>query len=198
MVAILAVAGVGAASTLRGNKPDVTATSGGNVALGDAESATRPKTTVPKVPVVLQAPAPAPVENATVAAPTPAPARPASRGGFVLVEGRTQLADSIYAIRAGDSVIVSFDAYGFRTGRATKLEGTLRLTLPMVFGKMATANLDTVQANQLVTNRDVTGALAGSGMAIPLANGATARIRTLVRVGRDGPLAIGYLATIDR
>jgi hypothetical protein len=203
VVAVLAVAGVSAASTLRGdgNTLDVTATSAGTI--GEPKSAARPKAPVTKAPVVQQASAPAtttPAETtpAPAATPTPAPARPAARAGFVLVEGRTQLTDSIYAIRTGDSVIVSFDAYGFRTGRATKLEGTLRLTLPLVFGKMATAGLDTLQANQLVTNRDVTGALATTGMQVVLGNGAIARIRTLVRVGRDGPLAVGYLATIDR
>jgi hypothetical protein len=116
----------------------------------------------------------------------------------VLVEGRTRLADSIYAMRAGDSVVVNFDAYGFRTRRAIKLEQSLRLTLPMVFGRMATASLDTVGQGGFVTNRDVVGALAGEGMRLTLDNGALVRIRVLTRVVSDGPIAIGYLATIER
>jgi hypothetical protein len=113
------------------------------------------------------------------------------------VEGKTQLTDSIYAIRTGDSVLVNFDAYGHRTQRADKLENTLRATLPMLFGKMATADLDTLPEGQLVTNHDVVGALSTQGMQLTLANGAMVHLRVLTRVGSDGPLAIAYLATVQ-
>jgi hypothetical protein len=116
----------------------------------------------------------------------------------VLVEGQTQLTDSIYAVRAGDSVIVNFDRFGYRTRRSDKLETSLRASLPLIYGRMATAFLDTLAEGQLVTNRDVVGALATSGMRITLDNGATAHIRVLTRVGRDGELAVGYLTTIER
>ena len=199
---ILGVAGVSAASTLRHNNAPEAATSEGSVAVdpktSDAQTPAAPVVTAPIVqqavpPVANSAPASAPTTT-----PTPAPARPAPRGGFVLVDGKTQLTDSIYAMRAGDSVIVNFDAYGFRTRRSDKLENTLRVTLPLVFGKMATASLDTLPEGQLVTNRDVIGTLASSGMPLTLDNGATVHIRVLTRVGRDGALAIGYLATVGR
>lgn len=194
VVALIGVAGLGAASTLR-KQPDVTATSEGNVALetrAPKAQASRPAPTAPVV--VQQAEPPAPVDSTPVATP----ARPAPRGGFVLVEGRTQLTDSIYATRTGDSVIVNFDTFGNRTRRSDKIENALRVTMPMVFGKMATASFDTLKAGQLVTNRDVIGSLASQGMSVTLDNGAVVHLRVLTRVGRDGPLAVGYLATIAR
>jgi len=204
VAAIVGVAGVGAASTLR-NRDSVTTSAGTVVDTKPTARAKRPaKQLTPKSePVVQQSAAAAPVQApaappVTTIAPASVVSRPAPRGGYVLVEGRTRLADSIYAMRAGDSVVVNFDAYGFRTRRAAKLEQSLRLTLPMVFGKMATASIDTVSPGGFVTNRDVVGSLAGEGMRVTLDNGSTVRIRVLTRVVSDGPIAIGYLATIER
>jgi hypothetical protein len=200
---ILGVAGVSAASTLRNRTPEAT-TSEGTVAVADSKPAntTKAATPVATTPVVQQS-KPAATDTAPVSAPAPAPApaapkRPALGGGYVLVEGKTQLTDSIYAMRAGDSVIVNFDAYGFRTRRSDKLESTLRITLPLVFGQMATASLSSIKEDSLVTNRDVIGSLAATGMVLKLDNGATVRIRTLTRPVTDGPIAIGYLAVIER
>jgi hypothetical protein len=199
---VLAIAGVSAASTLR-NRPTSETTSEGTVVAEPARATTTrstPKEAEPKVaPVVQQAaepPAPAPADS--IRAPEPAPAAAAPHGGFVLVEGRTQLSDSVYAIRTGDSVIVNFDAFGFRTRRSTKIEQSLRQTLPLVFGKTATASVDTMAAGAFVTERDVVGALARDGMRVKLDNGAIAHIRVLTRIVSDGPIAIGYLATIQR
>jgi hypothetical protein len=195
--AIVGVAGVATANTLR-DRASATATSEGAITLPDSLAKpavpVRRQAPVASEPVVQQAAEPAP----TSAPVAPALNRPAARGGFVLVEGRTKLADSIYALRAGDSVTVNFDAYGFRTRRSTKIENSLRLTLPLVFGRMATASLDTLAAGDLVTNHDVVGALASEGMLVSLDNGAQVRIRVLTRVVSDGPIAIGYLATIER
>ena len=121
-----------------------------------------------------------------------------SNAGYVLVEGRTRLTDSIFAVRTGDSVVVNFDAFGYRTRRSAKLEQSLRLTLPMVFGKMAIASIDTVAVGDLVTSKDVVGDRATNGMRVKLDNGATAHIRVLTRIVSDGPIAIGYLTTIER
>jgi hypothetical protein len=233
VVAVLAIAGVSAASTLRNHATSET-TSAGTV-VSDARPATTART-MPKQPerravppkadsIVQQSAAvstpvppvaagttstPASTPPAAVTTPslpssiTPAPAgEPAiipstPRAGFVLVEGRSQLTDSVYAIRTGDSVLVNFDAYGFRTRRSDRIEQSLRLTLPLVFGKAATASVDTLVAGELVTEHDVIGALAKEGMRLKLDNGATAHIRILTRVVSDGPIAIGYLATIDR
>lgn len=200
VAALVGIAGVGAASTLRDKtQPDVTATSEGNVSIGDSRAASKSKAPAPVVQapaVVLQAQE-APVDSTPKPAPAPV-TRPAPRGGFVLVEGKTQLTDSIYAIRTGDSVLVNFDAYGYRTRRSDKFEGTLRESLPLVFGRLATSNIDTLAAGQLVANHDVIGSLASEGMRITLGNGATARVRVLTREVTGGPIAIGYLAIIER
>jgi hypothetical protein len=203
VAAIVGVAGVGAASTLRGGGDATVTTSAGNVAASTPRrtNGPAPKTPAPKAVAVVQQSAPAPAATADTqpSTPAPAPARPAApRGGFALVEGKTQLTDSIFAMRTGDSVVVNFDAYGFRTRRSTKLEQSLRLTLPMIFGKMATASLDTLDAGGIVMNRDVIGSLATEGMRLTLDNGATVRIRVLTRPVTGGPIAIGYLATIER
>jgi hypothetical protein len=201
VASLIGVAGVGAASTLR-KQSEVTASSEGNITppeIREKKVATKPA--VPAAaPVVQQAAK----QVAAVVDSTPAPvvsaplARPASRGGFVLVEGKTQLTDSVYALRTGDSVIVNFDAFGYRTRRSDKFEHSLHETLPLLFGKMATANLDTLKKGDLVTNHDVVHSLANDGMQITLGNGATVRIRALTRAVSDGPIAIGYLATIER
>jgi hypothetical protein len=200
VAAIIGVAGVGAASTLR-NSETAENTSEGSVSVAEKGAATAAKTAPPKTApstVVLQSA----VSADTTPVPEPAPIvalpRPATRGGFVLVEGQTQLTDSIYAIRAGDSVLVNFDRFGYRTRRPDKFETSLRETLPLVFGRTATAFIDTLKPGQLVLNRDVVGELADGGMIVTLDNGAEIRIRVLTRVGRDGELAIGYLTTITR
>ena len=199
VVAVLTIAGVSAASTLRNTHET---TSEGNVApeTTPAPTTKTPITPVAQAPVVQQQSVPAPVRDTAVPKTEPAPvvARPATRAGFVLVEGRTQLTDSITATRTGDSVVVNFDAYGFRTRRSDKLENTLRTTLPLVFGKTATASVDTMSAGSLVTEHDVVGDLAKNGMRVKLDNGAIAHIRVLTRSVSDGPIAIGYLAIIER
>ena len=92
---------------------------------------------------------------------------------------------------------MNFDAYGYRTRRASRFENSLRETLPLVYGRSATASLDTM-AGEIVTNRDVIGALAQEGMRFTLDNGVGIRIRVLTRVVSDGPIAIGYVTTIER
>ena len=199
IAAIVGVAGIGAASTLR-NQPAET-TSEGSLLVADKRPTTTAKTAPQKTapaPVVQQAVPPVATAPAPEVTPAPAAPRPATRGGFVLVEGQTQLTDSIYALRAGDSVVVNFDRFGYRTRRPDKLESSLRTSLPLVYGRMATAFLDTLKQGDLVTNRDVVGALATNGMRVTLDNGAVVHIRVLTRVGRDGELAVGYLTTIER
>src|SRR3954464_8509511 len=108
VAAVLAIAGVSAASTLRSRNTSET-TSEGTVV-----SETRPAKTVGKpaaqkaAPVVQQAATVTSAPESTTPAPATAstPASPLPRGGFVLIEGRTQLTDSIYAMRSGDSVVV--------------------------------------------------------------------------------------------
>jgi hypothetical protein len=212
VVAVLAVAGVSAASTLRNRGTSEATSEGTVVAENPPVKPARPesKPSSPKPEPVVQQSSPARTSEATTPAPpavnpapvtipaAPAADRPLSHGGFVVVEGQTRIADSIVAIRAGDSVVVNFDAYGFRTRRSDRIENTFRLTLPMILGKLATAALDTVADGSFVTNHDVIGSLANEGMRFTLANGSVVRLRVLTRPVTDGPIAIGYLATFER
>ena len=198
IVAILGVAGASAASSLRNGTET---TSAGSITVQEKRPATAAKVSPSKTaaaPVVQQAAAPPVATPAPDTTPAVVAPRPAARGGFVLVEGQTQLTDSIYAIRSGDSVIVNFDRFGYRTRRSDKLETSLRATLPLIYGRSATAFIDTLKPGHLVTERDVVGTLATAGMLVTLDNGTEVRVRVLTRTGRDGELAIGYLTTIAR
>jgi hypothetical protein len=190
VAAILGVAGISAASTLRHRAPEVNQ-SAGNVTNPASQQA--PVTP----PVVQQSLTPAPAPVAAAAQPTAEPTRPTAGVSFALVTGRTQLSDSVYAVRSGDSVTVNFDAYGYRTRRSSKFETTLRATLPHVYGKSATASLNAL-SGEIVTSGDVVGALARDGMRFTLDNGVAIRIQVLTRVVRDGPIAIGYVTTVER
>jgi hypothetical protein len=199
IVAILGVAGASAASSLRNDTSETM--SEGSITVQEKRPPTAAKVSPPvtvAAPVVQQAAAPAVTIPAPDTTPAPVAPRPAARGGFVLVEGQTQLTDSIYAIRSGDSVVVNFDRFGYRTRRSDKLETSLRATLPLIYGRSATAFIDTLKPGQLVTERDVVGTLATTGMLVTLDNGSEVRVRVLTRTGRDGELAIGYLTTIAR
>ncbi len=204
VVAILGVAGAGAASTLRNNRTAET-TSEGTVSVAEKQPAAaegKRATVSTEAPAVLQSTPPVVSAPASDSAPAPATTTPQApvvgKTGFVLSEGQTQLTDSIYAIRAGDSVLVNFDRYGYRTRRSDKFEASLRTTLPLIYGRSVTTFIDSLLPGQLVTERDVIGALATSGMLVILDNGAEVRIRVLTRVGSDGPLAVGYLTTIAK
>jgi hypothetical protein len=190
---IIGIAGIAAASSiLDGKPPGVTETSSGNVALSQEPKANTSRQVVAPTADSIT------VQQAAVPAPIAPPVATAAPSGFVLVEGRTALADSIYATRTGDSVIVNFDAQGFRTRRYDKFENTVRTTLPLVVGKLATTSVDSIPQGSLLPSRDVIGALTTQGMLLTLSNGVKVRIRALTRVGRDGPLAVGYLVAIDR
>ena len=200
VVAIIGVAGVGAASTLRDRSgAPVTETSSGNVMLkqeGRGTAPRRPPATVPQgIPTPPSTAGAATATPARVVAPT---STPAPRGGFVLIEGRTKLTDSIYALRTGDSVIVNFDTQGNRTRRADRFERLVRSTLPLVYGKLATSRIDSIPAGTLLPSRDIIGALQSKGMRLTLENGATITVRPLTRVGRDGVLAVAYLTIVER
>jgi hypothetical protein len=197
---VLAIAGVSAASTMRNQGAESTSE-------GSVIAVSKPAKTTPTASKQPSEPTAVPIVQQSVpvnppAAETPAPIAtaekaPASPAGFVLLEGRSQLSDSVVAMRSGDSVIVNFDAFGYRTRRASKFESSLRQTLPLVYGKGPTASMDTM-AGEIVTNHDVVGALARDGMRYTLDNGVGIRIRVLTRVVSDGPIAIGYVTTIER
>jgi hypothetical protein len=214
---IIGVAGVAGAITIRGDdNAKQTETSGGNVALRQEGQARNRATKQPRplaptpaksAAVVVEAPPPA----ETVKAPTPTPAAVpvvappvaaapvrASGTGSLLSEGRTTLADSIYAFRSGDSVTVNFDTHGNRTGRADKFETMVRTTLPLVYGRRNTVSLDSVPVGSLLPSRDVLGALVTRGMHLTLDNGVKIALWPQTRPTSDGPLVVAYLLLVER
>jgi hypothetical protein len=207
IIAIIVVAGVAGAITLRGgDAASVTETSAGNVALHQ-EGTVKQRT--PRLPRPL---APSPVRAATTAAatdpvdsePRVAPVAPpvvapkVSEHASLLGQGRTTLSDSIFAVRSGDSVTVNFDTKGNRTGRADKFEHMVRETLPLVYGRRNTASIDSVPEGSLLPSRDVLGELTSRGMHLTLDNGLKIALWPQTRPTSDGPLVVAYLLVVEK
>jgi hypothetical protein len=148
----------------------------------------KPAMVIKTVPAKTPAAAPA----AAAAPKTDTPLR------IVLAEGRTDLADSLYAERAGNDVIVNFDNGEWRTRFEEKFERLVRLTLPRVLADARIA-LDSVPAGTLVRGGDLLGNLTTKG--IPLAfPGRTQRamLYPITRPGETGPLAVAYRVSLSQ
>jgi hypothetical protein len=113
---------------------------------------------------------------------------------LVVPVGRTELRDTIVAVRSGDTVRVSFDLLLSRTRRADKFEAIVRSTLPQVFGSAADSALRALPYGSVARAGDLIETLPSSGFHIPLTNGRTIAVWPETRVGRDGPLVIAYRA----
>jgi hypothetical protein len=142
-------------------------------------------------------------------APTPilpvaairAPSLPAATEGEVrpiVAEGRTSLGGGMVAVRSGDTVLVHFDVPNTRTRRADKFERLVRTTLPAVYGAPADAALAAIPDGQLARPGDLLTDLPRRGVRLRTADGATLAVWPQTRPGRDGPLVVTYLATVER
>lgn len=117
----------------------------------------------------------------------------------VIAEGRTALGDSIFADRAGGEVTVTFDTDTLRTRYDWKFEGIVRATLPAVYGPDARVALDAIPSGTFVRGGDMLRELPTRGIPVVLAaRGRTIRVWPVTRLGRDGPLVIGYRVTAVR
>jgi len=138
---------------------------------------------------------------AATAAPTTTTGHPvAITGGKrrlapVVPEGRTELRDGMYAMRAGDTVRVVFDGIMTRTRRRDKFELTVRNTLPAVYGARGDSLLARVRPGELTGGGDLVAELPTRGIRLSLADGATLALWPETRPGRDGPLVVSYRAT---
>ena len=203
LVGIIGVAGVAGAITLRsGDAGNVTVTNPGNVTLRQVgRSAPRqPRSTRALTPTPARAAA---VDRRAIETKTEAHAAaevnaPSSGSGSLLSQGRTTLADSIFALRSGDSVMVNFDTKGNRTRRADKFEQMVRATLPMVYGRRIAPALDSVPQGALLPSRDVIGALGSRGIHLRLDNGLKIGLWPQTRASTDGPLVVAYLVVVER
>jgi len=171
-----------------------------------------PAVDAPGAPAEPAAAAPAPTAPAVVPdAPLPEAEEPAAPAAafmtagpttagvrLMVAEGRTPLGGGMVAVRSGDTVTVHFDQPGTRTRRADKFERVLRTTLPVVYGPLAEAALAALPDGQLVRAGDLLTALPMRGVRLRTADGATLAVWPQTRPGRDGPLVVTYLATIER
>jgi hypothetical protein len=128
------------------------------------------------------------------AAPTPVPATPAP----IVPDGRSDLRDSIYVVRLGDTVRVYFDTPDARTRRAEKFEMVVRSTLPAVYGPPVDSALSALAIGRLTREGDLLTDLPTRGVRVALASGAVVTLWPETRPGRDGPLVVAYRSVITR
>jgi hypothetical protein len=114
----------------------------------------------------------------------------------IVAEGRSKLADDLFAVRTGDTVRVYFDAAVFRTRRSDKFERLLRNTLPAIYGVEVDSLLTKVPAGHLVSSKELFSEMPRRGLRVPLAAGWTLAIWPETRPGRDGRLIVSYRTTI--
>ena len=132
--------------------------------------------------------APKPVEAAPVAAATVVSLEPR------IAEGRRELTDSMFAVREGPAVTVHFDTESLRTRYDWKFERVVRSTLPIVFGSVVRAALDSIPEGQLAAGGDLLTELTTRGIDLPIGEGQTLRVWPVTRPGQDGPLVVAYRA----
>ena len=155
-----------------------------------ADSATQLAST-PAVPSPAAAPADSNSSRPAAAAP-PAPViRP------VIPIGRTDLRDSVYLERRGDTIVVHFDASPTRTRRADKFEAIVRQTLPSVYGAVADTLLAAVPAGSLVAPNELVTKLPSRGLHLGSAGSARIQLWPETRPGRDGPLVVAYRTVVE-
>lgn len=134
----------------------------------------------------------------TIVDSTPAKAPAAPTIVSILPQGRTDLPDSVFAVRTGDTISVHFDTSPLRTRRADKFESIVRQTLHAVYGAAADSAVGTVPVGRLVAPNELVTTLPAKGMHLAGPNGARLALWPETRPGRDGPLVVGYRVTIER
>jgi hypothetical protein len=142
---------------------------------------------------VVQASAPAPRPAVERVAPKAAAVAPASIEPRI-AEGRRSLADSMFAVREGQEVTVYFDTEAWRTRYDWKFERVVRNTLPIVFGSVVRAALDSIPEGQFAAGGDLLTELTTRGIDLPIGEGQTLRVWPVTRPGQDGPLVVAYRA----
>jgi hypothetical protein len=144
------------------------------------------------------------VSNATPAAVSPtavarADSTPASRVlGPIIPQGRTDLQDSLYAVRRGDTVVVNFDTGPARTRRADKFEMVVRQTLHSVYGAIADTLLGVVPPGKLVVASELVTTLPRAGIHLQGTHGPHVALWPQTKPGRNGPLVFAYRTIVVR
>ena len=151
------------------------------------------------------------VHDTVVASPTAQPAAPTPPSkdstimkprlaalNLVLPVGRTDLRDSVFATRSGDTVVVHFDTSPARTRRADKFDHIVRETLHAVYGPVADTLLATVPEGRLAAPNELVTGLPARGVHLSLVDGRKIGLWPETRPGRDGPLVVAYRTMIER
>jgi hypothetical protein len=142
-----------------------------------------------------------PAAATSVAAPAPAVDSAAPRSpviGPILPQGRTDFADSVFAVRRGDTVVVSFDTGPGRTRRADKFESIVRQTLRDVYGQVADTLLAAVPSGRLTTVNELVTTLPTKGLHLQGPHGPRIALWPQTRPGRNGPLVVAYRTVLQR
>lgn len=116
----------------------------------------------------------------------------------ILPEGRTDLHDSLFVERRGDTVVVHFDTSPARTRRADKFESIVRETLHTVYGPIADTVLAAVPEGRLATRNELVTTLPAKGIHLAIPHGARIAVWPETRPGRDGPLVVAYRTAVER
>ena len=142
---------------------------------------------------VVQASAPA--ARPVVDRVEPKPATVAPKLEPRIAEGRRNLADSMFAVREGQEVTVHFDTEEWRTRYDWKFERVVRSTLPIVFGSVVRAALDSIPEGHFAAGGDLLTELPSRGIDLSIGDGQTLRVYPVTRPGQDGPLVVAYRAS---
>jgi hypothetical protein len=98
----------------------------------------------------------------------------------------------VFAVRAGDSVIVHFDTPLVRTRRPEKFERVLRETLPAVYGARADSLLAALPDGKILGGGELLTELPARGIHLSVGDNWLLDIWPETRPGRDGPLVVRY------
>jgi hypothetical protein len=123
------------------------------------------------------------------------PAKPAIAP--ILPQGRSDLHDSLFAVRTGDTVVVHFDTAPTRTRRADKFEAIVRQTLRVVYGPLADTLLAGVKDGKLAPAKELLTLLPARGIHLQGPKGLRVALWPETRPGQNGPLVIAYRTTIE-
>ena len=115
----------------------------------------------------------------------------------VIPEGRSELGDSVFAVRQGTNLAVHFDTPLARTRRRDKFEQIVRATLPKVLGPAADSILAHLPEGSMASG-DLVSELTQRGIRLPAHAGYSVVVWPETRPGQDGPLVVSYRLTIGR
>jgi hypothetical protein len=145
-----------------------------------------------------ETPRPAPVASVSPSMLAPAPHAVVPPLQPIVGQGTTLLADSLVAVRSGDSVTLHFDTPGARTRRPEKFEQIVRSTLPAIYGPSVSSLLARIPIGRLAQAGDLLTDLPNRGLRLSLGAGWILGVWRGTRTGHDGPLVVTYRTLVMR